>query len=133
MKKLQNKKAGEFEIGMFVVAAAISISLFSFITEENSITGFAASSLNNPDIESSALIESANLDEFNDVTSLSTLSAGNYYIDENGTVYWIDDESSPAVAKVSYLDESQKNRYIYIDREGRLGYILDTVLIENDE
>ena len=50
------------------------------------------------------------------------LAAGNYYIDENGIVYWTDDSSSPAIAKVNSIDESQKNRPIYIDNNGNVGY-----------
>ena len=127
MKKITSKKGEKFGIGMFIVVAAISLSLFSFMTEENSITGFAT---NSPD---SSNIEFAGLIEFDDVNSLSTLSAGNYYIDENGIVYWTDDESSPAIAKVGYFDENQKNRYVYIDSEGRIGYILNPAVIENEE
>ena len=121
MKKIIRSKKGErFEIGLLLVAASISISLFSFFTEDSNITGFAVAE-QNQEIQASQPY----LLEFNDVSSLSTLSAGNYYIDGDGIVYWVDDESSPAIAKVNYLDESQKNRYIYIDREGRIGYILD--------
>lgn len=126
MKIITNKKGEKFEIGLFIVVAAISLSLFSFMTEENAITGFVTNSLDNSNTEF------ANLIEFDDVNSLSTLSAGNYYIDENGIVYWVDDELSPAVAKVGYFDENQKNRYIYIDSEGRIGYILEPAVIENE-
>ena len=123
MRKIIRSKKGErFEVGLLLVIISISISLLSFVTEENSFTGFAVAE-QNQEIQ----ISQPSLMEFNDVNSLSTLSAGNYYIDGSGIVYWADDESSPATAKVNYLDEDQKNRYIYIDKEGRIGYILDYI------
>ena len=106
---------------------SISISLFAFITEENKITGLVVAE-DSKEIQISQPI----LIEFNDVNSLSTLSAGNYYIDENGIVYWIDDETKPAIAKVSYVNESQKNRHIYIDNEGRVGYVLESISINEN-
>lgn len=123
---MSSKKGEKFGIGLLLVAAAVSLSLFSFMTGENSITGFAVA------LDSSN-IESSGLTEFNDADSLSTLSAGNYYIGSNGVVYWVDDGLSPAIAKVNNLDDSQKNRYVYIDPEGDVGYILDPLVIENEE
>ena len=118
-----NKKSENFGIGLIMTVAAISISLFSFMTEEKSITGFAAASVDYPNIETSNLII------FNDVHSLSVLSAGNYYIDGNGIVYWTDDEITPPVASIKNVDELQKNKYIYIDAEGNIGYILESISI----
>lgn len=121
--KLTKNKSGEkFNIGLFVVALAISVSLFAFISEENKVTGFVIVEANQE-----RQIPQPVLLEFNDVDSLSTLAAGNYYIDENGIVYWIGDESRPAIAKVNFVDESQKNRHIYVDNEGRIGYVLNSI------
>ena len=122
--KLQKNKSGEkFSVGLFIILLTTSISLFAFITEENKVTGYAT--LENTQEE--AQIIPQNLIGFNNVNSLSTLSAGNYYIDSKGIVYWVDDESSPAIAKIQFIDESQKNRYIYIDDNGRVGYVLITI------
>ena len=126
MKKIIRGKKGEkFEAGLLIVVLTISISLFSFVTEDSNITGFAVAEQNQE-------ISQPYLLEFNDVDSLSTLSAGNYYIDGNGIVYWTDDELTPEIAKVGYLDENQMNRYIYIDKEGKIGYILESIIIENE-
>lgn len=122
---MNNKKAEKFEYGLFIVAGAITLSLFSFITQENNITGFAVESDNSN-------IESLGLMEFDDAGSLSTLSAGNYYIDNGGILYWTDDELTPPVARIKNVDELQKSKYIYIDSEGNVGYILDTISIENE-
>ena len=128
MKMIKSKKGEKFELGLLVTFLAITISLFSFMTEENIITGFAIM-----ENKETTQISQQILLEFKDVDSLSTLSAGNYYIDSNGIVYWVDDELSPAIAKVNNFDENQKNRYIYIDKEGRIGYILDLISITENE
>lgn len=121
-----SKKGERFEIGLLLVVISISISMFSFVTEENNFTGFAVAQ-QNQEIQASQ----PSLMEFNDVKSLSTLSAGNYFIDGDGIVYFIDDETRFAMAKVNFADEVQKNKKIYIDAEGRIGYILD--YIENEQ
>ena len=119
IKTIKNKSGEKFGFGIFIVFLSISISLFSFVTEENKITGFA---VQENKLEATK-ITMPKLLEFNDIKSLS-LAAGNYYADSDGTVYWIDDESKPAVARVKYVDESQKNRSIYIDGDGNIGYVL---------
>ena len=122
-------KSGNFGFGIFIIFLAMAVSLVSFITEENKITGFAAM-----DTEPVIVVISNEVVEFSDFKSLQTLSTGNYYVDNEGIVYWSDDESMPAVAKVKFIDESQKNRRIYIDDEGNIGYMLNSVLInENTE
>ena len=123
----KNKSGVKFSAGIFIIFLTMTVSLVSFITEENKITGFATISTE-PDIVDISNI----LAVFNDFKSLQTLSAGNYYIDNEGTVYWIDDESLPAIAKVKFLDETQKKRIIYIDDEGTIGYILNSVLINEN-
>ncbi len=120
-KKLLNNKSGE-SFGFALAAILMSISIFSiaFISEGNKITGFAAKE--NVDVNVQPI-----LIMFKDVNSLSTLAAGNYYIDSDGIVYWMGDESKPAIAKVNFVDESQKDRQIYIDDNGRVGYVLNSI------
>ena len=118
-KILENKIGEKFGFGIFIVFLTMSISLFAFITEENKITGLATYST-----EDNVNAMQSNLLEFNDFKSLSTLAAGNYYIDENGIVYWLDDSSKPAVAKTNHIDEIQKSKSIYIDADGNIGFVL---------
>ena len=115
-----NKSGREFGLGLAIIFLAISLSLFAFITEDNKITGFAT--LENQDY----IINPPKLLEFKYINSIGTLAPGNYYIDGDGIVYWTDDESRPAIAKVNSLDESQKSKDVYIDNEGRVGYTLGT-------
>ena len=127
---MNKNKSGNFGFGIFIIFLAIVVSLVSFVTEENKITGFAAMDTEPVII----VISNYNLVELNDFKSLQTLSAGDYYVDNEGIVYWVGDESMPAIAKVSLIDESQKNRRIYVDDEGNIGYVLNSVLInENTE
>lgn len=123
MRKI-NKKGENFSFGVGVIVLSMVISLFAFISEDKDLVGLAASSLGARDADLEITINYNELMEFKDIGSLSTLAAGNYYIDNDRIVYWIDDESKPAIAKVNFVDESQKNRYIYIDNEGRIGYVL---------
>lgn len=122
---MKNKKAEKFGFGLIIILLAMSVSLFSFLTEENGITGFAA-------YETEIFEDTPNLTEFHSVNSLSTLSAGNYYIDEGGIVYWID-EGKVAMAKINNIDEIQKSRHVYIGREGDIGYILESASINENE
>ena len=119
--KIKSRKGEKFEFGLLIVLLSISISLFSFVTEEDNPTGFAVAE------ENKEIQASPTLLEFNDVNSLSTLSKGNYFIDSNGVVYWTDDDLKPAIAKANFLEESQKDRQIYIDAEGNIGYILEAI------
>ena len=112
-----HKHKDHFNAALVVIFLAIFVSLIGFISEDNKITGFAASTSYNKDAAAQA-----NLKEFNDVKSLETLAPGNYFIDGNGIVYWTDDSSRPSIAKVKFADENQKNRQIYIDDEGKVGY-----------
>jgi len=117
MIKITKSKSGDkFGIGLLVVLITMSISLFSFVTEENKITGLAVS---NAEVRNNDLLE------FDNVKMLGYMSKGNYYIDSEGIVYWADDRSKPAIAMIKSLDESQKSRHVYVDEDGRVGYILD--------
>ncbi len=127
MKK--NKKGEKFGFGVFIVLFAISVSLISFISEDNSLTGFAVQE--NQAQESKAVPQS--LPIFRDINSLGSLAVGNYYVDENGIVYWDEYPSKIPVAKISIIDENQKNREIYIDSRGRIGYVLGNLVNEQNE
>ena len=127
-KKPETNKSGEkFGFGLALIVLSMAVSMLVFISEGSKITGVAT--LSQEDI----FVKSADLRDFEDVDSLGRLAQGNYYIDNNGIVYWIDDESMPAIAKVKSIDEIQKNRIIYIDAQGRIGYVLNSVLINENE
>ena len=129
-KLIKNKKGEKLGFGLIIVIFSIVISLFAFVSENNKTTGFAVLEDSEDGIaQESMQIISDNLIEFNGISSLSTLAPGNYFIDDDGIVYWIDDESRPAIAIVKIHDEIQENRHIYIDDEGNVGYALDSVLI----
>ena len=133
-KQLVKNKSGNFGFGIFIIFLAMAVSLFAFISEENKITGFVAlEDEENDATQNNIQIISSNLIEFENFNSLSALAPGNYFIDDDGIVYWIDDESGPAIAIVKLRDEIQENRRIYIDDEGRIGYALDSVLINENE
>ena len=124
---MNNKKGEKFGFGLLVVVISIIISLFAFVSENNKTTGFAVLEGNeNIAVQENMQIIPANLIEFNSVNSLSTLAPGNYFIDDDGIVYWIDDDSRPAIAIVKSHDEIHENRNIYIDDEGRIGYVLES-------
>lgn len=117
MKYAKNKLGKKFGNGLIVILLSVTIVMLAFVSENNKITGFVVTEISEAQ---------QSLMEFKDVNSLSSLAAGNYYIDSNGVVYWLDDESKPAVAKVNFVDETQQNRHIYIDDQGRIGYVLGT-------
>ena len=108
-----------FNFALGIVLISITVSIIAFVSEDKKITGFATIST-----DSEEIIITQELTEFNNVNELSTLSPGNYYVDDAGTVYWLDDESSPAIAKVIFVRDEQKNRHIYIDNSGNIGYVL---------
>ena len=119
-KLIKNKSAEKFGSGILIVLITMSLSLFSFVTEENKITGLAVS---NVEINNNDLLE------FDNIKLLGYMSKGNYYIDNEGIVYWADDSSKPAVAMIKNIDESQKSRNIYIDESGRVGFVLKPVSV----
>lgn len=114
-----NKRAEHFNSALLAIVLSIAVVSLAFLSEDRNLTGFVAYE------EQDFVIEKPNLIVFDDVNSLRTLAPGNYYVDGNGIVYWIDDDSKPAIAKVSSLSESQKNRKIHIDNEGNIGYLLE--------
>ena len=112
-----DKRAGHFNSALLAIVLSISVVSLAFLSEEN-LTGFVAYEEQDSAIEPNLLV-------FDNVESLRTLSAGDYYIDGNGIVYWAEDDSMPAIARVSSIGESQENRKIHIDNEGRIGYLLE--------
>ena len=118
-KKLSKNKYGQhFNLALIVIFLSITISLIAFVSEDNKITGFVTST------DSSFVDAQPSYNEYKDVDSLKSLASGNYYIDANGYVYWLDDGSRPVIGKVSFVDQIQKNRQIYIDNNGNIGYLI---------
>ena len=119
---LKNKKGEHFQNALVVVFAAIFISIVAFSTETGKITGFAVSDSGNS--VSSNAVSQNNLREYSNINELGSLAPGSYYIDGDGIVYWLDDSSKPAVAKVDSARDNQKYRQIYIDDKGNIGYVI---------
>lgn len=121
MKKVQaiNKKGESFKFGLLVIGASIIISLIAFTSRQSNLTGYASYGAK---LQYQHANEYADLRQFEGFDSIKIMAAGNYYIDSNGIIYWTDDESKPAIARVSLLRDSQKNRNIYIDNDGKIGY-----------
>ena len=115
----KHKDKDHFKSALVAVALVIFISLIGLMSGQNNITGFATSTSYNADAATQT-----NVKEYTDVKSLEVLAPGNYYIDAKGFVYWMDDEVTPAVAKVKSLTDDQKNRKIYIDDQGHVGYLI---------
>ena len=115
-----NKKGEKFSTGMAVIAASILVSLIALWNGGSGIAGFAVHDSQNEEVR----IIPSNLMQFDNVDSL-TLAAGNYYIGGNGIVYWMDEESRAPIAKINFIEPEQKNRLVYIDDKGRVGYVLN--------
>ena len=118
----KNKRVEHFNIAMMAVFASIAISLLAFISSDNSgkVTGFAVSDSGT----SNTKVQQPELLQFKSLDSLAILSSGTYYVDDKGIVYWMDDGSMPPIGQVAYLRESQKNRQIYVDNNGNVGYLI---------
>ena len=110
----------KFNFGIGIVLLTIGLSLFSFLSQENNFTGYVVN-------EDSGAVSKSNLAYLNDFDSLSILAPGKYFIDNQGFVYWIDDESKPAVAKIGNVNDFAKNKQVYVDKEGRVGFVLEIV------
>src|SRR3989338_4007313 len=115
---IEKSRRGEhFKIALGAVVGVILLSVLAFMSGHKGVTGYV--------VDSDSVAESGSPEtvaEFEDLSSLSSLSPGTYYIDSYGTVYWLGDSSRVAVGGLNYFTESQKNRMIYIDNEGNLGY-----------
>ena len=115
----KHKDKDHFKSALVAVALVTFISLIGLMSGQNNLTGFVTSTPYSADAATQT-----NVREYQNVNSLQVLAPGNYYIDSNGFVYWMDDDSSPAVAKVTNLRDEQKNRKIYIDDQGNVGYLI---------
>ncbi len=120
-KLMKAKNAEQFRLGLAVILFVTVVFMYAFISEESRITGFATAD------QETLSLNLNKIPEFESVESLETLGEGNYFIDNNGLVQWIDDESRPVVGHISDIDELQKNRQVHIDSEGRIGYVLEYV------
>ncbi|HLC50445.1 MAG TPA: hypothetical protein VJI97_03375 [Candidatus Nanoarchaeia archaeon] len=105
--------------GMFLALISMAVFSIAIMSENSSITGFVAAN------DNSQSINILDLKGFSDVNSLGELAPGKYYISSEGIVYYMDDSSRFAVAKIDYVDEVQKNRMIYIDDKGNIGYLIE--------
>ena len=115
---MSREKSPSFVAGLLFILASVSVFSVAFFSEQNSLTGLVVA--NQKTIEPSPVLK-----QYNDVSSLAELSPGKYYINSNGIVYYMDDKSRFAVASVSHLDDSQKDRFVYIDTNGNIGYLID--------
>ena len=114
---IKNKRGEHFKFALIAIFLSIFISLIAFNSEGNKITGYVTSTADEVVVQQSLL-------EFEDVSSLNSLASGNYYLDDYGVVYWLDDTSRPAIARLNFVSDSQKNRAIYIDNNGNIGYLI---------
>lgn len=115
---MNNKKGEHFNSALIVILLSIAVSLLAFMGENksNKVTGYA--------ISDSYTQDQSDLLQFKSVSSLGTLTSGRYYIDGESIVYWMDDNSRPAIGKITYLSDSQRNREVYVDKDGNVGYII---------
>lgn len=116
--KIIKKKNGEhFRLALLLIFVSISVSILAFLSENNGITGQVTGT-------TLSQVASPDLIEFDSVSDLGTLAVGKYYIDGNGIVYWMEGNEMAKIAKIKYVDSSQKGRHVYIDFEGNVGYLI---------
>jgi hypothetical protein len=109
-----NKPKHKDHFAAALLAVIISMTVFSLaFMGGNGVTGYA---VNEQSQVKYAVIE------FNEFKDIATLSPGNYYVNNDGLVYWLDEPSLLVVAKVNNLDEFSKSRKVYVDKEGNIGY-----------
>jgi hypothetical protein len=104
--------------GMFLAIISMAIFSVALMSEQPGITGQVVAI-------DSAQIDIFSLREFKDVNSVGELSAGKYYLSREHIIYYIDDTSRFPVAKIVHLDDAQKDRFVYIDASGNLGYLIE--------
>ncbi len=116
-KLINNRHAEHFRAAMVAVLVFTAISLAAFMTEENKgATGFVTGS--------DTINLNSDLRGYDGIDSIRSLAKGNYYIDDNGVLYWLDDDSRPAIGIVYNIRDIYKGRFIYIDHEGNIGYLI---------
>lgn len=119
MPYLAKKRGESFASALVVILLSIAIFSIAFISEGNDITGLVTVTI---DTEPNYIPTQSSLATYEDVDSLASLAPGNYYIDNDGIVYWLSDGSKIAIAVLDFVDEVHKNRHIYIDDNGNIGY-----------
>ena len=105
--------------GMFLALVSMAIFSIALLSEQSGTTGFVTAN------DNSNTVHVLDLKDFRDINSLGELGAGKYYISGDGIVYYIDASSRFPVAKIDYVNELQKNRFIYIDSNGNIGYLIE--------
>ncbi len=113
-EKSKKNEREHLDKALIVILFAIAVSLYAFKTADNKITGFATFS---------SYDAQASLKELNDINSLRSLAPGSYYVDDNGIVYWLDDSTRPAVAKLNFISNIQINTQFFIDDNGNIEFI----------
>lgn len=117
MKKM-TRNEDKFGIGILLIFLSISVTMLGFLSEEKNIVGYAAA-------KEPAIITDNSV--FENIDTLSELSPGKYFVYDDGSVYSIEDDARLLVGKVKHIQDVQKNTYLYVDRNGDIGYVLDTV------
>lgn len=117
MKK-RTRNEDKFGVGILLIILSISVTMFGFLSEERNIVGYAAGE-NRAINEGNAILYAYN--------SLSELSPGKYFVYDDGSVYSIEEYAKLFVGKVKHVQEIHKNRNLYVDRNGNVGYVLDVV------
>ena len=103
---IAGKKGEYFPTAVLVILVIIILFITAFFTESRK-TGM--------------MIYGDGLSEIG-MSDLASLSEGNYYIDNQGIIHWIDDSSRPAVAKIRPIREINTDRYLYVSDEGLVFY-----------
>ena len=109
-------RKNHFNSALWVVIVSMSVISLAFMSESSEITGFAVSEEPSQSVQQVA--------ELKDFKSLETLSQGNYYVNGEGIVYWLDDSSLPVVARIRHLQDDQRGSKVYVDSNGNVGYII---------
>ena len=102
---IKGNKSNLFPTAVIVILVIIVLFVTAFFTESK-LSGMAVYS----GLEQ---IEASELYEF---------AEGNYYIDDNWVVYWIDDSSKPAIAQLHSMRDAYSDRYFYVSDDGMVFY-----------
>ena len=116
MEHKHHRQKDHFKAAVLLIVFSMAVVSVAFLGENNNTTGYA--------IDTNYQVMPSGLIDFNSLNDLGTLNKGTYYIDSDGIVYWTDANSMPAIAKIKFVDNIQKNKRIYIDENGNIGYLL---------
>ena len=112
---MSEKKGPSVGTGLLIALVAMAVVSIAFMGEKSNITGHVVADSNENVLQ---------LKEFKDINSLGQLAAGKYFIAANGVVYYMDDSSRYPIARLNYIEDAQKNTFIYIDSRGNIGYLI---------